>query len=361
MSKSFKERVINFWNAFSAEEAEIRNQIDNRLQPEVLINCVSNILSTAFNEPYFEMGKNDEGKYELILTPGGDKAKLFQLLYWLEMSPSGLWENWNFYASKPGNNSDGFSLQMHGISLSKGDVLLGYNVDNEQQKIDIDVYSPLLNGLDENQKYSMFFIFLDQFISEAYTMEYIGNINFKEDQAGESAITISELKPIIDNVIEENKWFHIDNIREKSTGYQMQPSNEENWALREDIYIGYSACIPVLNAFYGKSDELFKAFKADGVTYGFLFFKNTDIPRDELVTFRNDIEDKIMKLVDKYRISDTIGGATGFYFSYLDFIIYDIDAFITIAKEILSCYSNIEISGYSDFVFGGTPVLFRSE
>jgi len=359
MSKSFKERVVNFWNVFSAEEAEVRNLIDNRAEPETLLSYVGNILAIAFEQPYFEMGRNSEGKYELILTPEGNKAKLFQLLYWLEMSPSGLWEHWNFYASKPGNGSNDFSLQMYDISLSKDDILFSYAINKEQQKIDIEVYSPSLMKLEENQRYNMFFIFLDQFISEMYTMEYIGNIDFVNKQPDdENTVSITDLKSIIEKAIEDNEWFQADSIREKCTGYQMEPSNDDNWALREDIYIGYSSCFPVLSAFYDKSDELFKEFEADGLIYGFLFFKNVDIPKDDLVAFRTNMEEKIMALAEKERAADVIGAATGFYFSYLDFIIYDKDAFLNILKEVLSEYK-FDVSGFSNFVFGDSPVLFQ--
>ncbi len=43
-------------------------------------------LNLVFDEISFEMGFNGE-KYELILTPEGDKVKLFELVYFQKHAP----------------------------------------------------------------------------------------------------------------------------------------------------------------------------------------------------------------------------------------------------------------------------------
>ena len=42
----------------------------------------------------FEMGFNGE-KYELILTPEGDKVKLFELVYFQKHAPKEMLKHWN--------------------------------------------------------------------------------------------------------------------------------------------------------------------------------------------------------------------------------------------------------------------------
>lgn len=355
MNNSFKEGVDKFWKKFEKEESVIREMIDNKVEGKKLVNKVNEVLSDAFNNPYFELGKNDAGKYELILTPEGDRATLFPLEYWKQAAPEELKKTWNFYSSKPGKPDGNFGMTMYNISIGKENISIYYNIDSENQKIDLEVYSSELLTLEENQQYNMFFIFLDQFIGELYTMEYIGTINFLEKPLNKPAIPIGELKALIDKNIEENKWFPADSIIEKCSGYQMQASEAKDWQLREDIFIGYTACIPVLNAFYNQTDELFKQFEQDGIIYGFLFYKSVDVPQENLVAFRGEIEDKILAIAKEKRVADTLGGATGFYFSYMDFIIYDKKAFMEIAKEVLGEYTYLGEIGFSDFVFGVEP------
>lgn len=355
MSKSFKEGVNKFWKKFIKEEASIREMIDNKTEGQKLVAKVNEVLSDAFHNAYFELGKNEAGKYELILTPEGDRATLFPLEYWKQAAPEELKEIWNFYSSKPGKPDGNFGMTMYDTSLDKENIQIYTEVDKEQQKVNLQVCSQNLLKLEENQRYNMFFIFLDQFIGELYTMEYIGTIDFLEKPIDRQTTPVGELKTLIDKNIEEEKWFPAESIIEKCSGYQMKPSEAKDWQLREDIFIGYTACIPVLNAFYNQTDELFNRFQQDGITYGFLFYKSVNVPKEQMVPFRAEIEDKILAIAKKERVADTIGGGTGFYFSYMDFIIYDKKAFMKIAKEVLAEYAYLGEIGFSDFVFGVEP------
>jgi len=359
MAKTFKEKVQSFWEAFAKEESEIRSMMDNKVDGNTLLKFVSNILNIAFKDPYFEMGINKDDKYELIMTPEGNRAKLLQLHYWLQMAPENLWEKWNFYSTKPGHPDSDFGMQMYDISISKEDVTIYYEIDEERPKVNIQVYSPKLMSLEENHRFNMFFIFLDQFIGELYTMEYIGYIDFVESELDINTVSISELKQTIDKIIDEREWSKYENPYEIYSSYQMEPTESEEWSLREDIYIGYTACIPLLNTFYRGENDLFNEFKEEGVIFGFLFYENINVPQKEMVPFRAEIEDKILDIAIAQNVANSIGGATGSHFSYIDFIIFDFDAFLKISKDILSEY-NLEETGFSNFVMGDDPVWFNN-
>ena len=87
-------------------------------------------------------------------------------------------------------------------------------------------------------------------------------------------------------------------------------------------------------------------------------FSSAKSAREDIINFRGEIEDKIVEETVSYGIANTIGGATGFHFSYIDFIIYDYAAFINIVKRILSTY-NFEEFGYSDFSIESKPILLN--
>lgn len=358
MQETFKNRVSKFWKSFFEEEIQIREMMDNKVEGDTLLNFVDNILQLAFNKVYFEMGVNKEGKYELILTPEGNRVKLMQLHYWLQQAPEHLKEKWNFYSSKPAHGSPGSSISMFGININEEDITIYPAINDEKFKINIEVYSPKLMQLDENKRYSLFFIYLDQFIGEAYTMEYIGYIDFVEEKQTKQSVKISNLKEIIDNSIEENGWTKFENPCEIYSGYRMEPSENENWTLREDIYSGYTSCTPILNEYYSGDNKTFEEFKEDGVYFGFLFFENINVPRENIVNFRGEIEDKITAETIQCGVANSLGGATGFHFSYIDFIIFDYDAFLKIAQDILASY-NFEETGYSDFVQQAEPIWFN--
>lgn len=358
MQNSFKNRVARFWQAFSEEEAQIREMMDNKADGETLISFVDSILQIAFGKVYFHMGKNNEGKYELILTPEGDRTRLMQLHYWLQYAPAKLWERWNFYSTKPAHAREGSTLRMYDTEIDEDDIVIYPEPDNERKKINIEVYCPKLMALDENKRYSIFFIYMDQYIGELYTMEYIGYIDFLEQQTDKPSVKMPELKSVIDKAIEENNWPLYDNPCEIYSGYRMEPNEGEGWTLREDVMSGYTSCTTILNDYYNGKTDHFDEAKENGVIFGFVFFENTNIPRESIVNYRGDIEDKIVNQTAPYGIAQSLGGATGFHFSYIDFIIFDYDAFISIVKEILATY-NFEEYGYTDFNAEAKPILFN--
>lgn len=357
MPNSFKSRVSKFWKSFSDEESQIREMMDNEVEEETLLNFVDSILQIAFTKIYFEMGMSNDGKYELILTPEGDRVRLMQLHYWLQYAPQHLWEKWNFYSAKPPHGKAGATIMMYDIKLEEKDIFIYPEIDKDRNKVNIEIYSPKLMGLDESKRYSMFFVYLDQFIGEVYTMEYIGYIDFVDETLDKKSILISTLKSLIDKAIESNSWPRFDNPYEVYSGYRIDPNEKEGWKLREDIFSGYSSCTPILNEYYSGKSESFDEAKENGVRFGFLFFENVNVPRENVVTFRSGIEDKIISEIAPYGIANSIGGATGFHFSYMDFIIYDYDVFISVSKNILATYGFEEL-GYSDFFIGTDPVVF---
>jgi len=358
MKTTFRQRVTELWLKFEKEEANLRNLMESKANPQTLVKTMNSILNIAFTNPYFQMGKNEEGKYELILTPEGDRARLFQLHYCVQMVPAKLKEKWNFYSSKPGDAKGHNRMEMYDVSLSGEDMKIYYEVDNERSKVNMQVYCPKLMELEENQRYNMFFIFLDQFIGELYTMEYIGYIDFVDTELDLPQIVAPEFKSLIETIVEENKWTTLDNPYELFMGYQLEPKEEDGWQLREDVYIGMTSCALVINKFLQADRSLYDEFEQDGVVFGFLFYENVNVPQERMVPQRSEIEDKIMAIAGPKGIAYSIGGATGFHFSYMDFIIYDYDAFIEIAKGILSSY-DFEETGFSKFISGEEPLWFE--
>lgn len=357
MSKSFKEKVEKFWQAFAEEEKEVRQMMDDKVEGETLLKFVDNILSIAFTTVYFEMGINSEGKYELILTPEGDRARLLQYDYWLKKAPPYLWKKWNFYSSKPGIGKSNFSLSMFDISVDKDDITIKYDPDQEREKLNIEVYAPKLMGLDEDKRYSMLFILLDQFIGEINTMQYVGYIDFIDNMPDANAVKINDFKEIIERTVTDRKWLVVEDPAELYTGYRLEPAENEDWVLRQDVFIGTTACVPLINAFMNHDNEFVGKFEEDGLFFGFLFYENGSIAQEEMVPFRTAIEDKIVELASSAGIANTLGGATGFHFSYIDFIIYDKESFLKIAEEVLAGY-DLEETGFSTFKFGDQPILF---
>ena len=84
------------------QEAQLRRMMDedkDHTRGQELVDRVEGILNQAFDEISFEMGVGGE-KYELILTPEGDKVKLFELVYFQKHAPKEVLEHWNILVGR---------------------------------------------------------------------------------------------------------------------------------------------------------------------------------------------------------------------------------------------------------------------
>lgn len=356
MYNSFKNKVLQFWKAFEEEETIIRQMIDNNAEGKALTSFTESILRIAFDEVQFQIGINLDNKYELTLTPQGDRIKLIEYYYWQKYTPQSLADKWIFHSSMPALPHTHYKIQMFGITLDENDLIVYPQTNHISSKIELQIYCPKLENMTDSQRYAMFFTLLDQHISELYSIEHVNNVQFVNDKLNSKGFNINELKKHIDTEININGWINSDNPLDAYIGYRVQQSTDPNWILREDIYAGYSSCTPPISAYHFKDDTFFNKHQKNGIIFGFIFFDNLDIPEDHLVPFRGVIEDQIIERTTKSGIANCIGGATGFHFSYIDLIIYDYEAFIKIAKEIFSNY-NFEQAGFSNFSSGSAPIL----
>ena len=93
---SFREPTLSQLS-FAGMEAELRRMMDedkDHTRGAELVAQMEEALNLVFDEISFEMGFNGE-KHELILTPEGDKIKLFELVYFQKHAPGEVLEHWN--------------------------------------------------------------------------------------------------------------------------------------------------------------------------------------------------------------------------------------------------------------------------
>lgn len=134
-SETFRERTQNAWAAFEAQEAELRGIMDADRQHEngqMLIGRCESILAIAFDNIAFEMGFNGV-KHELILTPEGDRQKLFELVYFRNHAPQSVLEHWNILVGRQGSTNMG--LRVDGIDVDGNDVLVWLEPNDDEYRL----------------------------------------------------------------------------------------------------------------------------------------------------------------------------------------------------------------------------------
>lgn len=326
--KPFCERVKEGWQSFLEGEWKLRQMLDAKQGGEPVADLCHQLLSPAFAGLYFEVGCNG-GRYDLILSPEGDKSRIFKLIYFMEHAPKEVHKNWNILVGR--HPANGFVLRMYDRDIGTEDARVWVE-ELEDKQIGLSIYCekllPLLKE-NENQAYSLMSVLLDQAIGEIPAIRYVGYMNLLEaPQEGEDIC----LEDLLEYIKKDRETVTADQMCHWYSAYEMKPSEKEEWDLREDVYAGVTTCLPVVSAYYRGDDGIMEDFHQDGAVPAFFYYTLEGIPRNQILDLRDKLEQKISE-----KCGDAVvftGGATGTEFGYLDFIAWNLTAVLDAAVEV---------------------------
>ena len=348
----FRLRVEAFWEEFEAREAELRELMDQE-RIEEAVELADKLLSYAFHDAFFELGKSEE-RYELVLTAEGQRHRLFLLNYWWEHAPEALLERWDFHVGRlRAKNMKQWKLQMFGLEIPASEIQVWPEMIDE--KMDVILYSPVLAPLvsgmgdeaqrNEDKAYNAAEILLDEALGERVAINTVGGLEVLSRPLDEPSMSLEALFDYV-------KVNCIDWNADPCDGYMTYRAIPiENWRLREDVVAGSSCVNRLVNEYYADQREIFTEALEDGAIFGFLFFNQDKVDPLSGVTCRARIEEALEERGEEFcRI---IGGASGTYYNYIDVVVYDQIEFLTLAAEILNEQKNMREMGFSEYVMGG--------
>lgn len=336
--RNFRQRTIEAWQAFERNEALLREWIDQRDQSDVVEQLISKcreILSIAFENSAFELGFNGQ-KYELILSPEGKRAELFQFVYFKRHMPDSLSEKWNVWVGRQA--SKGFGLRHFGLQLSADDVSVWVE-KTEDNHINIALYCDALMPLlaeDENKGWWFLTVLTDQTLGEIPAMMLINDFDVLKQPKSETCISLSELPEQLGK-LGFNLTMDADEYLEKSyVSYHFDANNDPNADWRMDVLAGSTRCPTFINEYLNLNNQTNDAFHNDGIAVGFFCYPLDNFPNENrgsaILDFRDSMEDMILKNAGADAVT-FIGGASGIYCGYLDFIAWDLHAVLHAAQE----------------------------
>ena len=327
--KPFSERTREGWESFLDGEAGLRAMIDDRKDGEAVAERCHQLLAPAFYRPFFEIGFNGD-KYDLILSPDGDRSRLFKLVYFKNHAPEKVFDHWNILIGR--QPAKGVELRMYDRTIGLSDARVWVEKLKDKQ-LGLSIYCekllPLLKK-NENQAYGLMTVLLDQAIGEIPAIRYIGYMDLLEEPGQGEEFCLDELMEYISR---DRELVTADELCTWYSAYEMTPSGEEDWSLREDVFAGVTSCLPIPRAYYQGDDEIMEDFHMDGAVPGFFWYPLDGIARDQILDLRDEMEQKISaKAGDAVTFT---GGATGVSLGYLDFIAWNLDKVLQAALEVL--------------------------
>ena len=333
----FRERTENWWETFAEMEAELRQMMDedkDHTRGAELVAQMEGALNQAFDEISFEMGFNGE-KHELILTPEGDKVKLFELIYFQKHAPKEVLEHWNILVGRQPLQNIGLRTE-NGWDISGDDVQIWLEEQGENS-FAISAYCekllPMLRE-EEGRAWWMLTTLTDQVLGEIPHMRYIDSFDVLEEPKAEPSFLLSQLPDMLKEkgaTLSTNPNAYL----ESYLGYEMKANEDPEADWRLDVMAGSTNCVPLINGYLNVDNDFMDNLHADGAVAGFFCYPLDTLREEEgtekIFDFRDKLEE-VFTTGDGPEVLTLTGGATGLYCGYVDFIAWDIRAALDKAK-----------------------------
>ena len=336
-SECFRERTESAWKDFARQEAQLRRMMDedkDHTRGQELVDRVEGILNQAFDEISFEMGVGGE-KYELILTPEGDKVKLFELVYFQKHAPKEVLEHWNILVGRQPIRTIGLRTD-DGWDISGEDVQIWLE-EQGKNRFALSAYCekllPMLREA-EGRVWWMLTTLTDQVLGEISHMWYIDDFDVLEKPKAEPSIPMSQLP---DKLKEKGANLSTDpeTYLKSYLGYKMEPNKDPEADWRLDVMVGSTICVPLINDYLNTDNDFMDDLHADGAVAGFFCYPLDTLREEEgtdkIFDFREKMEE-VFAAGDGPEVLTLTGGATGLFCGYVDFIAWDLQAALQMAK-----------------------------
>ena len=365
--KNFRERTQEAWAAFSQIEAELRQIIDTdetHQRGEELVKKCGNALKTALRDTSFELGFNGE-KHELILSPEGLRSLLFPLVYFQKQAPESVLEHWNIWVGR--QPCEGFELRAGEIEVRAEDVQM-WAEETEDHQVSLVLYCEKLTPIlkeDTDKVWWALSMLVDQTIGEVSAIAFVAGFDVYAQPKDEPSKLLSELPELLQSMGLSLWRDGSDYLENSYLAYELEPVEDPEADWRLDVYTG-SCRLPVLiNDYLTARSDMVDEYHKDGIAAGFLLYPLSGFTGEErvkaILDFRDNLRDAILRDAGEEAVT-FLGGATGLYCGYLDFIAWDLPAVLTAAQAFFEG-SDLPYAHFHAFRrdVGGVPLLDEKE
>ena len=365
--KNFRERTREAWAAFAQIEAELRQIMDTdetHQRGEELIEKCGNALKTALCDTAFELGFNGE-MYELILSPDGLRSRLFPLVYFQQQAPASVLEHWIVRVGR--QPCEGFMLRAGDIEIRAEDVQMWVEPTDNQQ-VNLVLSCEKLKGLlqeDADRVWWALSMLVDQTIGEVSAIAFVAGFDVYAQPKNEPAKLLSELPELLQSMGFTLWRDGSDYLENSYLTYELKPVQDPDADWRMDIYTGICRLPVLINDYMSARSDVMDEYHRDGIAAGFLCYPLSSFTGEErsktVLEFRDDLRDAILREAGAEAVT-FLGGATGLYCGYLDFIAWDLPAVLNAAQAFFEG-SGLPWAHFHTFRrdVGGVPLLDEKE
>ena len=341
-NKTFRERTEKAWAAFEREEARLRKIMREDIRHErskELISRCERVLSIALSDTAFELGCQKD-RYELVLSPEGERMKLFPLVYFQQHAPASVRKNWDIIVGRQKNPHSTIRIDEYEVKGKDVDVWIE-QIKGKQVVLTLycEKLLPLLKE-NENKAWWMVANLMSHELGEIAYLSLIRSFELaatpKKGISTKLSVLSDALKAMNLPDYKDAEEFLIHN----RINYNLSPEEDKNADWRLDVFTG-SACVPALiNGYLSAEPDAMDELHQDGIVAGFFIYPAIEAVEGEERTkqmqqLRDDLQEKIRKQAGDDVVA-FLGGATGLYCGYLDFMAWDLRKLLEVAADVFS-------------------------
>ena len=336
---TFRERVHEFWNWFPDQADQLTAAVNSENPKESLQSFFEDVRNKIGGLAWAFGPGATEDTLSFTVTGEGEKSRQLLAQYWLDNAVPVA--GWDFYCSRqatPAEHLDGIKIEVGDGCVDASTLMIDTKVDDENQVVNLQAWHPALQQLDENDRYSIAFMLLDEALGEYGTQTKLGKIELQPGTGSQSLTKpLAELPGYLESLWADKGWEETTPL-ETYTGYQAEPTEG---FVRSDTIAGYTN-VPEVVVAYLDNDGQLDDNPVDGTGADFFFVKldRSELPEDhDPLAFRTEIETEVAR-----RIAGgggyVIGGATGSDSSYVDAVIFDGERSLAAIREAIDLTFN---------------------
>lgn len=348
----FRIRTRKAWELFAEKQEAVAGMIVDgsaRERGEEIVSELGEIFNSAVSDASFEVGFNGE-KPEIIFTPEGSRVGLFELAYFASHAPSSVLEKWSILVGR--RPVEGAGIRTEYADVCGSDVKVWISRAGEKS-FGLEVYCEKLAEMLQTSEGKVWWILTtlaDQILGEIPHMRCI-------DSFGVLSAPKDGPFVLLDDLPEELQKMGADLSTDPESllnvylGYTMKPDEDPNADWRMDVAAGSTRCAPLVNGYLNNEDELVDDLHSDGIVPGFFCYPIYELSKsggtEAVFEFRDRLEEFLINECGADSI-ELIGGASGIYCGYVDFIAWDLEAVLESARRF---FKNSEVPWASFHVF----------
>ena len=261
----------------------------------------------------------------------------------------------------------GFELRAGEIEVRAEDVQVWID-KTEDKRVRLILYCEKLVPLmkeDTDKVWWALSMLIDQTIGEVSAIAFIEGFDVYAEPKKEPSKILSELPEIL-NEMDITLWRDCNDYLENSyVAYELKPIKDSEADWRLDAYIGSTRLPVIINDYLSAQSDVVDDYHKDGIAVGFLLYPISGFTGEDrakkILEFGDTLQEAILKNAGEESVT-FLGGATGLYHGYLDFIAWDLNVVLDAAQKFFE-ESELPYAHFHTFRrdVGGVPLLDEIE